>query len=188
MGSIEFFGVPVSEGDPKDKLRDLFRGVRVVIMDVDGVLTDGKISFSESGEEIRSFSARDRVAIKEAVARGLKFAVISDRESKATMRWLTEIGVTDVYMGVANKLDAYDEIKLRCGVQDEECAYIGDDIDDIPVFERVGLSITPISGIEYLRHRVQYVSGYEGGNGCVREIIEMVLSLQDKWEYFDQPE
>jgi 3-deoxy-D-manno-octulosonate 8-phosphate phosphatase (KDO 8-P phosphatase) len=94
--------------------------------------------------------------------------------------------VTDIVMGTDDKLSAYEQLKLRFGLQDDECAYIGDDINDIPVLERAGVSVTPISGIEYLRNRVQYTSGFEGGKGCVREIVEMVLALQEKWEYFDE--
>lgn len=186
MANLELFGVPISDSDPKDRLRGALRGVKAIIFDVDGVLTDGQISFTESGEEIRTFSIRDGLAFREALARGMKLGAISERDSKAALRWLNEFGVTDVVLGADDKLSAYEQLKLRFGLQDDECAYIGDDINDIPVLERAGVSVTPVSGIEYLRNRVQYVSGYEGGKGCVREIVEMVLALQEKWEYFDE--
>lgn len=183
---MEIFGVSVSTEDPTTRLRQLLGGVKVIIFTIDGVFTDGQISYSESGEEIRTFHARDGFAIKEALAKGMNIAVIAERESKAARKRLEEIGVTDVHMGVQDKMPVYEHIKARYGVSDEECVYIGDDVADIPLFEKVGISITPLNGVEYLRNRVYYVSGYEGGKGCVRDVIEMVLSIQGKWQYYEQ--
>ncbi|NTW49832.1 MAG: 3-deoxy-D-manno-octulosonate 8-phosphate phosphatase, partial [Chlorobiales bacterium] len=104
MPNLELFGVPITNGDPKNRLRGALRGVKAIIFDVDGVLTDGQISFTESGEEIRTFSVRDGLAFREALARGLKLGAISERESKAAFRWLNEFGVTDIVMGTDDKL------------------------------------------------------------------------------------
>ncbi|ACF13044.1 3-deoxy-D-manno-octulosonate 8-phosphate phosphatase, YrbI family [Chloroherpeton thalassium ATCC 35110] len=182
---MEIFGVSVSSEDPTSRLRQLLGEIKVIIFTIDGVFTDGQISYSESGEEVRTFHARDGFAIQEALAKGMNIAVVSERESKAARKRLEEIGVTDITMGVKDKMPTYEAIKARYGVSDAECVYIGDDVMDLPLFEKVGVSITPLNGVEYLRNRVYYVSGYEGGKGCVRDVIEMVLAIQGKWKYYE---
>ncbi|MBC8042675.1 MAG: HAD-IIIA family hydrolase [Rhizobacter sp.] len=165
-------------------MRDLLKEIKILIFDLDGVLTDGRITYSESGDELKSFHARDGFAIKEALVRGLKIAVVSTRPSKAAARWLGELSDVELHLGVKDKFETYGQVKLSHGLTDAECAYMGDDISDLPALEAAGFSATPIDGHEYLRSRVAYISGYEGGKGCVRELIEMVLAEQGKWKYF----
>ncbi|MDW8465831.1 MAG: 3-deoxy-D-manno-octulosonate 8-phosphate phosphatase [Chloroherpetonaceae bacterium] len=183
---MEFMGVPVPAIDEQERYkryREALKQIRIIILTVDGVLTDGHINYTESGDEIRTFFARDGFAIKEALAQGLRVVVISTRPLKATMRRMIELGVTDVYLGIRNKLETYEEIKMLYGVTDEECLYIGDDYDDLPILKKVGFSATPLNGIEALRYNVGYVSAFEGGKGCVRDVIELTLVEQGKWQY-----
>lgn len=165
-------------------MRDLLKEIKILIFDLDGVLSDGRITYSESGDEQKSFHARDGSAIKEALAQGLKIAVISDRTSQAAARWLGELSDAKLYWETKDKLGAYEQVKQTHSVVDADCAYMGDDISDLPMLEAAAFSATPIDGHEYLRSRVAYISGYEGGKGCVRELIEMVLAEQGKWKYF----
>jgi 3-deoxy-D-manno-octulosonate 8-phosphate phosphatase (KDO 8-P phosphatase) len=157
--------------------------VKLLILDVDGVLTNGNIMFSASGDEMLSFNSRDGHGIIEALRLGLKVAVISGRSSQVVSRRMAELGVTDIYVGVPDKSVPYEALKQKYNLTDDDCAYIGDDVNDVPVLEKVGLSCTPIDGIEYLRECVTYISGYGGGQGCVRDIIEMILAKQGKWKF-----
>lgn len=183
---MDFLGIPTSAVNEEERFkryREALKQIRVIILSVDGVLTDGQINYTESGDEIRTFFARDGFAIKEALAQGLRIVVISTRPSKATMRRMIELGVTDAYLGIRNKLETYEEIKQLYNLRDEECLYIGDDYDDMAILQKVGFSATPLNGIDALRYNVGYVSAFEGGKGCVRDVIELTLFEQGKWRY-----
>lgn len=185
MSNIELFGIPLTSGDTTSKLRELLSKVKAIIFTLDGVLTDGQLYFSESGQEIQSFHARDGLAIKEALKNNIQIGAISERSSQSAQKYLESLGVEHIKFGVQDKLKAYDEIVSAMDVSDEQCLYIGDEITDIPVLKKAGVSSTPINGIEFLRNRVYYVSGYDGGKGCIRELVEMVLTLQGHWPYYD---
>ncbi|MCS6988910.1 MAG: HAD-IIIA family hydrolase [Chloroherpetonaceae bacterium] len=184
---MEILGIPVSNVDTERPYREAIKEIRLIILNVDGVLTDGYIQYTESGDEIKTFYARDGFAIREAMKQGLKITVISERQSRATMRRLIELGVTDIYLGIRNKFETYQELKILHGLEDKHCLYIGDDISDLPILEKVGFSCAPINAIDYLRNRVAYVSPYEGGRGCVRDVIETVLIEQGKWKHYKEP-
>lgn len=179
---MDLMGIPVTSSG-EQRYKDALKDIRVIILSVDGVLTDGQLNYTESGDEVRTFNARDGFAIKEALRQGLRITVISERPSKAALRRMIELGVTDVYLGIRNKAETYAEIKFLYGVEDKHCLYIGDDVSDLPVLEKVGFSCVPLNGVEYLRNRVAYISAYEGGKGCVRDVIELVLTEQGKWPY-----
>jgi 3-deoxy-D-manno-octulosonate 8-phosphate phosphatase (KDO 8-P phosphatase) len=181
---MEFFGIPTSNTDTNQPFKIALSSITLILLSVDGVLTDGQITYTESGDEIRNFFARDGFAIKEALKQGLKIVVISERDSRAVKRRLIELGVTDIYMGIRNKAETYEELKTMYQVDDKNCLYVGDDVADIPILEQVGFSCTPLNGVDYLRNHVTYVSAYEGGKGCVRDIIETVLMEQGKWKFY----
>lgn len=183
MSDLNYFGIQLSSGDASQRLQNALRQVKALIFPVEGVLTGGQVTFAGRGEEICSCNVRDAFALREARERGLHIAAISERSSDAQKQLLEHLGIEHIYLGYDPKIKAYEELKTVCGLQDEDCAYIADDVIDIPILEKVALSITPIDGVEYLRNRVSYISAYEGGKGCVREVIELILQEQGKWEY-----
>ena len=183
MSGLNYFGIQLSSGDSSEILQNALKQVKALIFPVEGVLTGSQITLTSNGEEACSCNVRDILAIKEARERGLLIAAISERSSSAQRKLLEHIGIEHSYLGYENKIDAYEEFKGVCTLRDEDCAYIADDVIDIPILEKAALSVTPIDGIEYLRNRVSYISGYEGGKGCIREMVELILQEQDKWDY-----
>lgn len=171
-------------GDRSIRLRDILKDVKALLFDADGVLADVRVSTDAAGE-VKTFFERDRFGIQEALLQGLRVGVISGSTSPVIERRLLDLGITDGLL-VGNKLDLYEQFKQRYNLTDADCAYMGDDIDDLPVLEKVGFSCTPLDGHEYLRRAVTYISGYTSGNGCVRELIEMTLAEQGKWNYYQR--
>ncbi len=177
-----------SQADPSSRIEQALKEVRALIFPVDGVLNGGRITFDATGTEMCSISVRDAVAIREACKQGLRIAVVSHRDAEAYRPLLEELGVQDLYLGAGNLVEAYDAFRNLHDFSDNDCAYIGDDIGDIAILEKAGLPVTPIDGADYLRNRVAYIAGYEGGKGCVREVVEMILTHQDKWPYIERPD
>jgi len=185
VSGINYFGIQLSAGDHSERLTTAISRVKALMFSVDGVLTGGQITFDGSGEEICSCYGRDALAIRAAQESGLQIAAFSARQSNALRSLLEEIGIRNAFLGCSNTMEAYEAFTSSCGLEDDECAYIADDVGDIPILEKVALSVTPIDGIEYLRNRVSYISGFEGGKGCVREMIELILQQQGKWTFSD---
>ena len=156
--------------------------IRLLLFDVDGVLTDGKVLLHGDGTESKQFDIKDGIAIVWAQRAGLTVGFLSARTSASTTQRAAQLGVTLVYQGVANKLDTYEQIVGDLCEDDAEVAYMGDDIVDLGVIERVGLSAAPADAVEEVRARVHWVSGAPGGRGAVRELIEVVLRAQGRWE------
>lgn len=188
MSGFQYFGMEPSLADPSSKIQQALQAVRAVVFPVDGVLNGPRMTFDSNGGEIVSLSNRDVSALKEALRQGLQVAVISDRDAGVFRPALEALGVTGIYFGASSLLDAYEEFRQQQGFADEACAYIGDDIADVPVLERAGFPVTPIDGADYLRSRVGYISAFEGGKGCIREVVEMVLQQQGKWPYAESRE
>ena len=153
-----------------------------MLFDVDGVLTDGKILMHADGTETKLFDIKDGTAIVWAQRAGLTVGFLSARTSAATAQRAAQLGVTLVHQGVASKLDAYDQIVDALLVGDEQVAYMGDDILDLPVLSRVGLSAAPHDAVEDVRSRVHWVSRADGGDGAARDLIELILRAQNRWE------
>lgn len=154
----------------------------MVIMDVDGVLTDGRIVLGSGGEELKFFHVQDGLATSLAQRGGLKLAIISARISKVTSRRAEELKIKDVYQIRDGKLRAYEEIKRKYNLQDEEIAYIGDDLHDLPLLKRVGLGVAVRNGRREVKKVAHYLTRNPGGKGAVREVIDLILKLQGKWE------
>ena len=156
--------------------------IRLLLFDVDGVLTDGKILMHADGTESKQFDIKDGTAIVWAQRAGLTVGLLSARTSAATAQRAAQLGVALVRQGVASKLDAYEEILRQQGLSDEDVAYMGDDVLDLPVLGRVGLSAAPADAVADVRTRVHWVSAMMGGDGAARELIEMILRDQGRWE------
>ena len=161
------------------------RKIRVLLMDVDGVLTDGHVNLLPLADgsvvEMKSFHSQDGAGLKLARAAGLRTGVISGRDSPAVARRAREVGMEFVYQGRANKIQAYEEILRAAGVRDEEVAYVGDDLPDLPLLERAGLAVAVANGVPEVRRAVHYVTRRGGGEAGVREVIEYILKAQGKW-------
>lgn len=155
--------------------------LRLLLFDVDGVLTDGTVSISDNGSESKSFSIRDGAALVWARREGLKIGWLSGRASGATARRATELGISIAVQGVADKGAAYAEILAANGLGDEHVAYMGDDLVDLGVIARVGLSAAPADAADEVRARVHWVSAHAGGRGAVREFVEIVLKARGRW-------
>jgi 3-deoxy-D-manno-octulosonate 8-phosphate phosphatase (KDO 8-P phosphatase) len=158
------------------------RRTRLLLLDVDGVLTDGRLVYGPGGDEGRLFHVRDGSAIKLAQAAGLLVGIITGRKTAATARWAQDIGLTIVEQGQRAKLPTWQRVLASQGVGDDEAAYMGDDVLDLPVLERVGLSACPADALREVRARVDFVSRSGGGNGAARELVELVLKAQRRWQ------
>ena len=156
--------------------------IRLILFDVDGVLTDGKIVMHADGSESKVFDIKDGTAIVWAQRAGLTVGFLSARTSAATAQRAAQLGVALVHQGVPSKLEAYDAIVAGLPLDDEQVAYMGDDILDLPVLSRVGLSAAPRDAAEDVRSRVHWVSRADGGDGAARDLVELVLRAQDRWD------
>lgn len=159
--------------------------IRLLLLDVDGVLTDGGIIIDSRGVEAKRFDVRDGQGIALLIHYGIKVAFITGRSSSIVRRRAKELGVTFVYQGVKNKLEIYDRIRRKTGLKDEQIAYVGDDVMDLPVIRKVGLAIAVRDSWPGLKSRVDYVARCGGGRGAVREVSELVLRAQGLWNELD---
>ena len=156
--------------------------VRMLLFDVDGVLTDGVVVIHPDGTESKGFHIRDGSAIVWAQRAGFAIGLLSGRASPATSHRAAQLSISLVVQGVANKLTAYEEILRDASLEDAAVAYMGDDLLDLPVLERVGLSAAPADAAPEIRRSVDWVSVARGGHGAVRELIELVLRAQHRWD------
>ncbi len=156
--------------------------IRLLLFDVDGVLTDGIVVMHADGSESKGFHIRDGAAIVWAQRAGIPVGLLSARTSGATTHRAAQLAVRIVAQGVRSKLASYDQIVRDAALEDAAVAYMGDDLLDLPVIARVGLSGAPADAAPEVRERVDWVSQSGGGRGAVREFIELVLRAQDRWE------
>jgi 3-deoxy-D-manno-octulosonate 8-phosphate phosphatase (KDO 8-P phosphatase) len=156
--------------------------VRLLLFDVDGVLTDGIVLMHADGSESKGFHIRDGAAIVWAQRAGLLVGLLSARSSGATTQRAAQLAVRIVSQGVANKLTAYEQIVRDAGLEDQAVAYMGDDLLDLPIFARAGLSAAPADAAAEVRAAAHWVSQAPGGRGAVRELIELVLRAQQRWD------
>ena len=156
--------------------------IKLVIFDVDGVLTDGKVLVHADGNESKRFDIKDGLAIVWAQRAGLTIGFLSARVSPATLHRAGQLGVTLVYQGVTSKLETFEHIVDEVCEADDQVAYMGDDLVDLPVLARAGLAAAPADAAPDVLRRVDWVSAARGGAGAARELIELVLRAQGRWE------
>jgi 3-deoxy-D-manno-octulosonate 8-phosphate phosphatase (KDO 8-P phosphatase) len=156
--------------------------IKLVLFDVDGVLTDGKILLHADGSESKQFDIKDGTGIIWAQRVGLTVGFLSARTSAATGQRAAQLGITLVHQGVSSKLEAYEQIVDSLLLEDEDVAYMGDDVLDLPVLGRVGLATAPADAVEEVRRRVHWVSTAKGGEGAARDLIDAILRAQGRWE------
>jgi 3-deoxy-D-manno-octulosonate 8-phosphate phosphatase (KDO 8-P phosphatase) len=170
--------VPGQKKDAAEKAK----GIRLFLVDVDGVLTDGGIVYDGEGREIKRFHVRDGHGIKMLQRAGIEVGIITGRTSEVVAVRARELGISIVLQGVADKVAAWREVLAGKGVAPGESAYVGDDIVDVPLMRRVGFSAAVADAESYVLEAADFVSTRPGGQGAVREIIEFVLRSSGAWE------
>ncbi|MDT8398260.1 MAG: HAD family hydrolase [Pseudomonadales bacterium] len=158
------------------------RQVRLLILDVDGVLTDGKLYYSAHGDEFRAFSTLDGQGIKLLQDTGVKVGIISGRESKLVKRRAENLGIAILFQGCENKLAVLDEILQSHGLTYAQSAYMGDDLPDLACIRRVGLGVAVANAHTLIRQHAHYATALPGGNGAVREMCDLILQAQNTYE------
>jgi len=153
-------------------------GVRLVAFDVDGVLTDGRFYLSEDGLESKAFNTQDGFGIRRLLAAGIEVAIISGRRSGAVDKRMQELEVKHVVQGCNDKVAALDTIIARLGITVDECAYVGDDIPDLPLLHHVGVSVAVANAVGVVRSECDYLTTSSGGAGAAREFCELLLSAR----------
>lgn len=167
---------------PPRKPRPDFRAVRLLVLDVDGVLTDGRMILDSEGREMKAFHVQDGSAIKWLIRSGVKVAFLSGRSSAVVERRAKELGVEEVVQGAKQKLPAFRALLRRVGCRAQEVCYVGDDLPDIPVLRRVGLACAVADAPQEVKEFCQVVTRVPGGRGAVREIAERILRARGAWK------
>lgn len=154
------------------------KSIKLLVLDVDGVLTDGKLYIGSDGEEYKAFNTQDGMGISLARYTGMKIAIITGRKSQAVSKRATELKIDYVYQGIHEKLSVLEEICKDLGIGLDEVCYIGDDINDLPILQVVGFPAAPANAVAPVKSSVQYVAAANGGDGAVREILDRLLAEQ----------
>ncbi|HYK77640.1 MAG TPA: HAD-IIIA family hydrolase [Daejeonella sp.] len=157
------------------------KSVKAFVFDVDGVLTDGMVHVTETGEQLRQFNIKDGYALQLAVKRGYPIAIISGGRSVGVSLRLKGLGIQHVFMGVDSKIESYHQFLAHYQLSSEQVMYMGDDIPDLPVMQLAGLKVCPADAAEEIKAIAHYISPKEGGKGCVRDVLEKVLKIQNNW-------
>ncbi len=162
--------------------KELMPNITTFIFDVDGVLTDGTVTVFPDGELVRKMNTKDGFALKTAVSLGYNVCIISGGTNEAVKLRLKGLGITDIYLGSHNKVEELDEYLDIYNIEKEQVLYMGDDIPDLPVMKMIGLPTCPLDAVPEIQDASKYISQKKGGEGCVRDVIEQVLKVQDKWQ------
>lgn len=161
--------------------KKLLRHINTFVFDYDGVLTDGSIITLADGEAYRITNVKDGYALQLAVKKGYRVAVISGARADCMAHRLRGLQITDIFLGVENKIQIFEEYLVVNGLQSENVLYMGDDIPDYEVMLKAGVAACPADAAEEIRSISAYISHMAGGKGCVRDVIEQVLKVQGKW-------
>lgn len=158
-----------------------FKSVKCIVLDVDGVLTNGDILVNEQGDQLRTFNVKDGYAIQYAIKQGLSVFVITGAKSLGVRIRFENLGVQEVHLGISDKLTLLESLLEKYNLLPAETIFVGDDIPDFACMQYVGIAASPSDAVEDIKGISNYVSGKRGGEGVVREIIEKMLKLQGKW-------
>jgi 3-deoxy-D-manno-octulosonate 8-phosphate phosphatase (KDO 8-P phosphatase) len=156
--------------------------IKLILFDVDGVLTDGTLLLHADGSESKRYDIKDGTGIVLAQRAGIRVGFLSARMSAATQQRASQLGVTLVHQGIASKLETYEQIADDLRLTDDEIAYMGDDVVDLAVMVRVGLAAAPADAVDAVRTRAHWVSDCPGGRGAARQLVELILRAQNRWE------
>jgi 3-deoxy-D-manno-octulosonate 8-phosphate phosphatase (KDO 8-P phosphatase) len=162
---------------------ELFKEVTTFVFDIDGVLTDGTVLLLENGLQARQMHVKDGLALQMAIKNGYKVFVISGGTSEPVIRRLEYLGIDEIHLGLKDKLKFFEGMRQQYSLNWNEILYMGDDLPDMPVLEKVGLPCCPKDAVAEVKAIAKYISSIKGGRGCVREVIEKVLKLNGHWHY-----
>lgn len=165
---------------PLDEVRRRARDVRCLFLDIDGVLTDGKLYIGPNGEETKTNFVRDGYGIKLALKQGLQIAVISGRPSEAMRQRLSWLGIRHIALDTEDKEPAYLRMCQEMGLNDAQCAHMGDDVPDLPLLRRAGLALSVADAHDSALQAAHWISRYTGGHGAVRDAVDLILSAQGR--------
>jgi 3-deoxy-D-manno-octulosonate 8-phosphate phosphatase (KDO 8-P phosphatase) len=163
-------------------LAEKLQAVKAVILDVDGVLTDGGIYYDPTGREIKRFHVADGLGMELLRHAGIRVVILSGRVAEAITRRAAELRVTDCYQGVRDKKAQIEKLRQQWQLKAEELLYVGDDLNDLPAFEAVGVRVAVANADAMLKAQAHYVTKATGGNGAVREVCEWLLKARGEWE------
>ena len=164
------------------ELFNAFRKIDTFIFDVDGVFTDSSLLLAENGDMLRKMTTRDGYALKKLVRSGYRVVIITGGNSVGVQKRFESMGVDMYYSGIHDKIGLYESLlKNREIPENDSCLYMGDDMPDLPVIKKVGLGCCPTDAIPEVKKIADYISPYSGGEGCVRDVIEKVLKLNNQW-------
>ena len=162
---------------------EVFKEVTTFVFDIDGVMTDSTVLLLENGLQARQMNIKDGLALQMALRNGYKVMVISGGTSEPVIRRLQYLGIEEIHLGLIDKLKFFEGICRQYTLEWKEILYMGDDLPDIPLLEKVGLPCCPEDAVPEVRAVSKYISSRSGGKGCVRDVIEKVLKLNDHWKY-----
>lgn len=153
--------------------------IRLLIFDVDGVLTDGSLYFADDGQEYKAFNSRDGHGMKMLQASGVDVAIITGRTSKVVKHRMDNLGIKHVYQGQVEKLPAFEELIAKLGLSADQVAYVGDDVVDLPIMTRVGLAIAAQDAHHLVKQHAHWTTPTDGGRGAAREVCELIMEAQN---------
>lgn len=169
-----------------DELKAKAVRIKVVILDIDGVLTDGRIILGNYGDELKFFDVQDGLGLVLLRQAGLKTVIISAKKSRINHRRAKEVQIVKIYQNAHDKLKVYEKVLKKFKVAPEEVCFIGDDLLDIPVLSRVGLAVAVKNAVPEAKEKSHYVTQNKGGRGAVREVADFILKAQNKWDQVTQ--
>lgn len=161
--------------------KEYLEHVTTFVFDVDGVLTDGTLLITETGDMLRSMNVKDGYALKHALNKGYNICIISGGTNEGVKTRLSNLGIKTIYLGAHNKIEQFEEYLKAENIKAENVLYMGDDIPDIPVMKLVGMATSPQDAVKEVKDASHYISHKLGGKGCVRDVIEQVLKVKGDW-------
>lgn len=165
----------------QEDFQERARNVRMIVFDVDGVLTDGSLFFGDDGQEYKAFNSRDGHGIKMLRASGVEPGIITGRTSQVVLHRARNLGITHLYQGADDKLQAFENLLASVGLAPDQIAYMGDDVVDLPVLRRCGLAISVPDAPDEVKARSHYVTRANAGRGAAREVCELIMRAQGTW-------
>ena len=159
------------------------RRLELISFDVDGVLTDGKLLYTDDGREIKAFNVQDGASIKLLLDHGIEIAILTGRTSPMVERRARELGIVHLFQGLTDKLPALESLITRLDIPLDAVAHVGDDLPDLDLFGQVGLSISVPNGHPAVKARADHITTVAGGNGVARELAELILRVRNDWPY-----